>query len=94
MAITYCPLTGTGIGWNRVISGNTTTFGVSGLLFNTNLIPYDRSTDSNWSQMKLECVNGQLLGETIPTFHVVETTWKTWKTMYPNTMVVPSANVR
>ena len=88
LAITYCPLTGTGIGWNRVISGNTTTFGVSGLLFNTNLIPYDRSTDSNWSQMKLECVNGQLLGETIPTFQVVETTWKTWKTMYPNTMVV------
>ena len=63
LAITYCPLTGTGIGWNRVISGNTTTFGVSGLLFNTNLIPYDRSTDSNWSQMKLECVNGQLIGE-------------------------------
>ena len=88
LAITYCPLTGTGIGWNRVINGNTTTFGVSGLLFNTNLIPYDRSTDSNWSQMKLECVNGPLLGETIPTFQVVETTWKTWKTMYPNTMVV------
>jgi hypothetical protein len=88
LAITYCPLTGTGIGWDRMIEGNVTTFGVSGLLFNTNLIPYDRSTNSNWSQMKLESVNGRLIGETIPTFQVVETTWETWKNMYPNSMVV------
>ncbi|MGI9543245.1 MAG: DUF3179 domain-containing (seleno)protein, partial [Cyclobacteriaceae bacterium] len=41
IAVTYCPLTGTAIGWDRNISGGTTTFGVSGLLYNTNLIPYD-----------------------------------------------------
>ena len=51
IAITYCPLTGTGIGWGREINSEVTTFGVSGLLFETNLIPYDRLTDSNWSQM-------------------------------------------
>ena len=88
VAITYCPLTGSGIGWVRAVDGQTTTFGVSGLLYNTNLIPYDRATDSNWSQMRLECVNGSLIGDKIETFPIVETTWKTWKEMYPATKVL------
>ncbi|MEM9929251.1 MAG: DUF3179 domain-containing (seleno)protein, partial [Bacteroidota bacterium] len=63
LAIVYCPLTGTGIGWDRIIDGEQTSFGVSGLLYNTNIIPYDRKTGSNWSQQRLECVNGELAGE-------------------------------
>ena len=86
--ITYCPLTGSGIWWNRVVNGNETTFGVSGLLYNSNLIPYDRKTDSNWSQMKLQSVNGSLIGTIPETAAIVETTWKTWKTMYPQTKVI------
>lgn len=88
LAITYCPLTGTAIGWDRNLQGNITTFGVSGLLFNTNLIPYDRFSDSNWSQMRLVAINGQLQGERINTFPVIETTWETWQQMYPDTKVV------
>ena len=62
MTITYCPLTGTAIGWDRTIDGNVTTFGVSGLLYNSNLIPYDRRTNSNWSQMqKPKPVHAKLL---------------------------------
>lgn len=88
LAITYCPLTGTGIGWDRMVQGSETTFGVSGLLYNTNLIPYDRKTDSNWCQISLTCVNGALKGSTISTFQLMETTWKTWKMMFPNSSVV------
>ena len=88
LAITYCPLTGTGIGWNREINGEETTFGVSGLLYNTNLIPYDRATNSNWAQILNESVNGSLLGEKIGLIKLVETDWKTWKTLYPGTRVV------
>ena len=87
-AITYCPLTGTAIGWNREIGGELTTFGVSGLLYNTNLIPYDRRTDSNWSQMLQESVNGSLIGEQPEFIFTVETTWSTWKSLYPNSSVV------
>lgn len=90
VAVTYCPLTGTGIGWNRVVDGNETTFGVSGLLYNTNLIPYDRATGSNWSQMRLDCVNGSLQGTNISTYQLVETTWGTWKQMFPNSRVISS----
>ena len=88
ISVTYCPLTGTGIGWNREVNGTVTTFGVSGLLYNSNLIPYDRSTNSNWSQIRLDCVNGELKGTDVETFPLVETTWKTWKEMYPSTRVV------
>ncbi len=89
-AITYCPLTGSGIAWSRVLNGTKTTFGVSGLLYNTNLIAYDRATNSNWSQMRLECVNGQLIHTRATTYPIVETTWRTWKELYPETMVVSS----
>lgn len=87
-AITYCPLTGTGIGWNRTVNGTELNFGVSGLLFNNNLIPFDRDTRSNWSQMRLDCVNGSRRGSEIETFQLVETRWSSWKEMYPNTTVV------
>lgn len=88
VAVTYCPLTGTGIGWNRVIKGKETTFGVSGLLYNTNLIPYDRETDSNWSQILNESVNGTLLGEKADLIQLFETDWNTWKRLYPNSKVL------
>jgi len=88
ISVSYCPLTGTGIGWNREIDGSVTTFGVSGLLYNSNLIPYDRLTGSNWSQILLECVNGTQLGSAIETYPLVETTWLTWREMYPSTKVV------
>lgn len=88
VAITYCPLTGTGIGWNRILNGKETTFGVSGLLYNTNLIPYDRATGSNWSQILNESVNGELIGEKADLIRLFETDWKTWKSLYPNSQVL------
>lgn len=91
LAITYCPLTGSAIGWDRKVNGAVSTFGVSGLLYNTNLMPYDRATNSTWSQMKLQCVNGTLIGQTPQIYPVIETTWETWLSMYPDAPVV-SAN--
>ncbi|MFO7923591.1 MAG: DUF3179 domain-containing protein, partial [Bacteroidales bacterium] len=88
MAVIYCPLTGTGVGWDREINGNITTFGVSGLLYNSNIIPYDRETDSNWSQMLLKAVNGPLKGTPAETFNLIETRWDTWISMYPETRVL------
>lgn len=87
-AINYCPLTGTAFGWKGFVRNSDTTFGVSGLLYNTNLILYDRNTDSNWSQLKLECVNGQQIGDKPETISVVETNWGIWKDMFPSTKVL------
>ena len=88
LAVTYCPLTGTAVGWNREVDGEITTFGVSGLLHNSNLIPYDRATDSNWSQMRLDCVNGERIGRKIKVEQVLETSWRTWKQLYPNSQIL------
>ena len=88
VTLNYCPLTGTAFGWKSETNGTKTTFGVSGLLYNANLILYDRNTDSNWSQIKLECVNGELIGDKPELINVIETNWKTWKTLYPNSKVL------
>jgi len=88
IAVIYCPLTGTGMGWNRVINNNKTSFGVSGLLYKSNIIPYDRATDSNWSQLKLECVNGVLKGAKPDVTVLPEMTWGVWKKIYPQSKVV------
>ncbi len=88
IALTYCPLTGTALAWSRNINGEVTTFGVSGLLYNSNLIPYDRATNSNWSQILSKSVNGDLRDESIAIYPIIETTWKNWKTLYPNAKVM------
>lgn len=91
IAVTYCPLTGTGIGWWRVLEEEETTFGVSGLLYNSNLIPYDRKTNSNWSQIGLKCVNGSLIGENPVIIPLIEMPWKTWKKLFPGSMVISTS---
>jgi len=87
-AITYCPLTGSAIAWKRQGIVSNATFGVSGLLYNSNLIPYDRGSSSNWSQMKLQCVNGSLIGKDIETSKIIETTYKTWRELYPSSQLL------
>lgn len=88
IALIYCPLTGTANAWNRTIDGQVTTFGVSGLLYNNNIVPYDRETDSEWSQINLSGVHGVNTNRNVELYKVVETTWGTWKKMYPNTKVL------
>jgi hypothetical protein len=79
LAVAYHPLSGTATAWSRELPGGTTTFGVSGFLYNSNLIAFDRATESLWSQMRGECINGPYLGWTKEFFPVLETTWATWK---------------
>jgi hypothetical protein len=87
LAIVYCPLTGTGIGWDRMVDGEPTTFGVSGLLYNTNIIPYDRKTGSNWSQQQMQCVNGVRAGERPVTTNLLEVRWSDAKVLFPDAIV-------
>jgi len=92
ITISYCPLTGSAIGYSQKIdmggSSQESTFGVSGLLYNTNLILYDRLTDSYWSQMKLQCVAGDLKGQEPELVSIIETRYGTAKSLYPQLKVV------
>lgn len=92
IALTFCPLTGSAITWERVVNRvDTTTFGVSGKIFKNNLIAYDRETDSEWSQMLVQSVHGPLREARPPqVFHSnsVEMNWKTWKQAFPEAKVL------
>ncbi|HFA47641.1 MAG TPA: DUF3179 domain-containing protein [Bacteroidetes bacterium] len=88
IALTYCPLTGTASAWKREFNGTKTTFGVSGLLYNANLMPYDRATDSRWSQLLLSSVEGKNVGLKIETYPVLETKWETFKALFPDAKVM------
>lgn len=87
-SLSFCPLTGSSIAWNRNLDNGLTTFGVSGALYNSNLVPYDRSTTSLWSQMREDCINGDLIYQKMETFPVIETTWQTWKKIIDEPLVL------
>ncbi|PKP46862.1 MAG: hypothetical protein CVT92_17320 [Bacteroidetes bacterium HGW-Bacteroidetes-1] len=87
-AISYCPITGSGIAWNRLVDGYKTTFGVSGHLYNNNLVPYDRETGSYWSQMKLEGIKGLYGGNELEFKFMLHTVYSTAILAYPDAVVL------
>jgi len=64
--------------------------GVSGLLYNSNLVLWDRETESLWSQMRVESVSGPEIGSVAPLLPVLEMTWLAWRTLHPDTLVISS----
>jgi len=93
VAVTYCPLTGSGIAWDRTINGKPTTFGVSGHLYNHNLMPYDRATESYWSQMAMQSINGTLSGDALETKPLLITTAAVAKESFPMGSVLYDTSV-
>lgn len=91
-AVTLCPLTGSGLRFDRrgFVEGQTIRLGVSGLLYNSNLIMWDRETESLWSQMRLESISGPEIESPSPLLPVLEMTWLAWKTLHPDTLAISS----
>ena len=88
IAISYCPLCGTGMAFNSKVKGDSLVFGVSGLLYNNDLLMYDRNTQSLWSQIEGRAINGPLKGEYLQQVPVEHTTWRAWYKRYPDTVVL------
>ncbi|WP_440008714.1 DUF3179 domain-containing protein [Halomicrococcus sp. SG-WS-1] len=84
VSVTYCPLTGTAMGFDR----GATTFGVSGDLLNDNLVMYDRATDSRWPQMLATAIEGRFAERSLREFRLVWTTWARWRDTHPDTRVL------
>ena len=60
--VSYCPLCLSGIVFDPVVKGERVEFGTSGKLWNSNLVMYDRKTDSLWSQILGEAIVGEMTG--------------------------------
>ncbi len=82
----YCPLTGSAMSWSADGTATDPTFGVSGLLYESNLILYDRETDSHWSQMLEQSVEGTRRGDFPNKIQIIETTMSTWRSMFPDSL--------
>ncbi len=88
VTITYCPLTGSAIAFRGNLPGNDTTFGTSGRLINSNLVMYDRATNSYFPQILSQAINKNYLGYRLEKIHMVWTQWGKWKDTYPDTIVL------
>ena len=88
VAVTYCPLTGSSLAFDRAVIGGST-FGISGLLFQNNLTMYDRTSgESLWPQMNRAAGCGPESGTALPAIPILEMTWAGWRSLHPQTRVV------
>jgi hypothetical protein len=88
LLITYCPLCGTGIVFERYIDDEPVQFGVSGKLYNSDMLMYDRQTDSYWAQLTGTAVVGELTGSVLPLYPMKIMTWQDWKESFPDSEVL------
>lgn len=88
VAVTYCPLCYTTQVFERVINNQEVEFGTSGKLYNSNLVMYDRLTDSYWSQALGKAIKGELTGSELKIIPFDVISWNNWKNLHPNTLVL------
>jgi len=88
LILSYCPLTDSAVAWQGNPDDADRTFGTSGLLYDSNLILYDRETRTLWSQMLQLGVNGPRVRETPENFQIIEATFTTLLAMYPDAVVM------
>ncbi len=87
VVVSFCPLCGTGVAFST-LNKKARTFGVSGLLYNSDLLLYDRETQSLWSQISGEAISGSQKGSRFELIPVTHTSWSAWKKRYPKTKVL------
>jgi len=91
-AVTYCPLCDSAAVFDRRTQDGVIEFGISGLLYNSNVLLYDRQKNdkhqSLWSQMKTKSVAGPKRNASLKTLPLELTTWRDWSARYPETKVL------
>jgi len=88
VVVTYCPLCGSGMAFLARAAGQPLEFGVSGLLYNSDVLMYDRRTESLWSQLMAQAVSGPLRGTRLEALPIEHTTWRDWLARNPRTQVL------
>jgi hypothetical protein len=90
--ITYCPLCGSGIAYERQVKidgvPTTTNFGTSGKLYNSNLVMYDQLTDTYWQQIDGKAIVGELVGQELTALSIDTVVWRDFKAVYTDAEVL------
>ncbi|MFA8442863.1 DUF3179 domain-containing protein [Yoonia sp.] len=88
VAVTFCPLCNSGITFDRRVAQGTLSFGVSGKLRNSDMIMYDRETESWWQQAIGEAIVGDLTGTELISLPSWMESWETFATRNPDGLVM------
>lgn len=94
LLVTYSPLCDSAVVFDRRVDGEQLTFGVSGLVFNSNTLLYDRREGANgeslWSQLQFRAIAGPAAarGETLTILPARVMTWAEWFAAQPETTVI------
>ena len=94
IVVTYNPLSEGIAVFDRRVAGQTLTFGVSGLLYQSNLLMYDRAgtrpEESLWSQLQARAVSGPAAdaARTLELVPFALARWEDWQTAWPATTVL------
>ncbi len=88
LLVTFCPLCYTGIVYEREVDGEALEFGVSGKVWNSNLLMYDRASESYWSQALGEAVVGEKTGAELAVHPFLIMSWDAFKGSYPGGQVL------
>lgn len=92
VAVTYCPLCNASIVFDRTIDGAPVEFGTTGKLRNSDLVMYDRTSESWWQQFSGESLAGKHAGEKLKMIPSRLVSWGGFKTEYPDGMVLVPNN--
>lgn len=88
LVVTFCPLCGSAIVFDAEVNGMAETFGVSGKLYESNLLMYDKTTESLWSQIIGEAVVGERMGTKLSVYPSQVISFRDLKTRYPDAQVL------
>ncbi|MEX2289154.1 MAG: DUF3179 domain-containing protein [Mycobacteriales bacterium] len=88
VAVTWCPLCNTGIAFDRRVHGQAEVFGVSGALYRSALVMFDRRTQSLWPQPLGQAVLGPLLGAELTVVASSLLPWREARAAHPDVEVV------
>jgi Protein of unknown function (DUF3179) len=84
VAVTFCPLCNTAIVFDRRVGGRTLSFGTTGDLRNSDLVMYDRQTESWWQQFGGEGVVGRYAGIQLRQLPARIVAWRDFRRAHPH----------
>ena len=88
ISVTYCPLCNSAIVYSRRVGGRILSFGTTGMLRNSDLVMWDRQTQSWWQQFEGRALVGALAGERLVAIDSQVLSWQQFKASYPQGVVL------
>jgi hypothetical protein len=88
LVVTFCPLCNTAIAFKRTVNGKVLDFGTTGRLRYSNLIMYDRQTETWWQQATGEAIAGELMGTQLEFYPATIISWQDFKISFPESKVL------